>query len=95
MLPIIQLASPRVINVIISAIIVQTTRSYSKDASTPTYAYQIHLGDNAEVHAGEAIGLHTLKGPPEWRGIGHIGGLHLTRTASKHATNTATDISNC
>ena len=41
---------------------------------------------------GEPIGLDTLEEPPEQRGIGNIGGLRLTRTAGKHATDTATDV---
>ena len=49
------------------------------------------LGDDVEVRVGEPVGLNTLKELPERRGIGHIGGLRLTRTAGKHTTDTATD----
>lgn len=50
------------------------------------------LGDDAEVGVGEPAGLDTLEEPPERRGVGHVGGLGLTRTAGKHATDTATDV---
>jgi hypothetical protein len=47
------------------------------------------------VGVGEPAGLDTLQEPPERRGVGHVGGLGLTRTAGKHATDTgdtATDV---
>ena len=50
------------------------------------------LGDDVEMRVGEAVGLDTLEEPPERRGVGHIRGVRLTRTAGKHATDTATDI---
>ena len=53
------------------------------------------LGDDVEMHVGEPVSLDTLEEPPERRGIGHIEGLRLTRTAGKHATDTATDVGDC
>ena len=50
------------------------------------------LGDDVGVRIGEPVGLDTLEEPPKRRGIGHIGGLHLTRTAGKHATKEETRI---
>ena len=51
------------------------------------------IGNDIEVYIGE---LDTLKEPSERRGIGHIGGLRLTTTTSKHATDTtATDFRDC
>ena len=41
------------------------------------------LGDDIEVCAGEPVSPDTLEEPPERRGIGHIGGLCLTRTACR------------
>ena len=52
----------------------------------------ICLGDDIEVRVGEPVGPDTPKEPPEWHGIGQIGGPRLTRTAGKHATDTATDV---
>jgi hypothetical protein len=48
--------------------------------------------DDIEVCVGEPVSLYTLEEPPERRGIGHIRGLRVTRTAGKHATDTATDV---
>ena len=53
------------------------------------------LGDDIEVCIGKPVGSDTLKEPPERRGIGYIGGLRLTRTTGKHATDTAMDVSDC
>ena len=47
------------------------------------------------MHIWEPFGPNTLKKPPEQHGIGHIRGLHVTRTTSKHATDTAMNVSNC
>ena len=44
------------------------------------------------MRVGESVGLDALEESPERRGIGHIGGLRLTRTPGKHATDTATDV---
>jgi len=52
------------------------------------------LGNDVEVRVGEPVGPDALEEPPEWRGISYIGGL-LTSTAGKHATDTATDVSDC
>jgi hypothetical protein len=54
----------------------------------------ICLGDNMGVRTREPVGLDTLEEPPERHGIGHITGSHLTRTASKHATDMALNVSN-
>ena len=55
-----------------------------------------YLGSDVEVpRVGEPVGLDTLEEPPGRRGIGYIGGLRLTRTAGKHATNMATDVGDC
>ena len=51
-----------------------------------------YLGGHAEVCIGEPVGLDMLEEPPEQCGIGHIGGLCLTRTTCKHATDMATDV---
>ena len=53
------------------------------------------LCDDIGVCIGEPVGYNTIEEPPEQRGIGHIGGLRLTGTASKHATDTATDVGDC
>jgi hypothetical protein len=50
---------------------------------------------NIEVHIWELFGPDMLKEPPEWHDICHIGGLCVTRTASKHATNMAIDVGDC
>ena len=53
------------------------------------------LGDDVEVRVGGPVGPDTPEEPPGRRDIGHIGGPCLTRTASKHATDTATDVGDC
>ena len=50
------------------------------------------LDEDVEVRIGEPIGPDALEVPPEWGGIGHIGGLGPTRTTREHATDTATDV---
>ena len=47
------------------------------------------------MRIGEPICLDTPKEPPEGRGMGHIAGIRLTRTTSKHTTDTAMDFGNC
>ena len=47
------------------------------------------------MHIWESFGPNTLKKPLEQHGIGHIGELHITRITSKHATDTAMNVSNC
>jgi len=49
-----------------------------------------HLADD-DVDVRKVF-LDTLEEPPERRGVGHVGSLHLAATAGEHSTNTATDV---
>src|SRR5260221_6885500 len=50
------------------------------------------LGEDVEVRVRESVAPDALEEPPEWRSIGHIGGLGLAGTTCKHSTDTATDV---
>jgi hypothetical protein len=72
----------------------ENTRRKNKDEPKQRSSFMSRcLGDDAEVGIGEPIGADTLEEPPERRGVGHIGRLCLTTPTSKHATNTATNVS--
>lgn len=53
----------------------------------------VDVGMLGNVRVGRSVDLDTLKEPPERCGIGYVGGVGLVRTATKHATNAATNVS--